>query len=73
MQTVLSDSQVVLATCHSAGGRQLWNQNFDVVIIDEATQAIEAVSAQTVVAMVRLRRTGLLGADFQSQEVDSGW
>ncbi|VDB96684.1 unnamed protein product [Peniophora sp. CBMAI 1063] len=43
VQTVLSDSQVVLATCHSAGGRQLRNQAFDVVIIDEATQAVEAV------------------------------
>ncbi|KAI0685178.1 AAA domain-containing protein [Cytidiella melzeri] len=43
VQSVLSDSQVVLATCHSSGGRQLWNQKFDVVIIDEATQALEAV------------------------------
>ncbi|KAJ8521482.1 hypothetical protein ONZ45_g1801 [Pleurotus djamor] len=34
---------VVLATCHSSGGRQLNNQTFDVVIIDEATQALEAV------------------------------
>ncbi|TFK29436.1 P-loop containing nucleoside triphosphate hydrolase protein [Coprinopsis marcescibilis] len=41
--SVLSESQVVLATCHSAGGRQLRNQEFDVVIIDEATQAMEAV------------------------------
>ncbi|KAI0831309.1 P-loop containing nucleoside triphosphate hydrolase protein [Trametes gibbosa] len=40
---VLKDSQVVLATCHSSGGRQLYSQDFDVVIIDEATQAIEAV------------------------------
>ena len=44
MQTVLSESQVVLATCHSSGGRQVRSQNFDVVIIDEATQAVEAVS-----------------------------
>ena len=35
--------QVVLATCHSAGGRQLNNLIFDVCIIDEATQAVEAV------------------------------
>ncbi|KAH9854233.1 P-loop containing nucleoside triphosphate hydrolase protein [Lenzites betulinus] len=40
---VLKDAQVVLATCHSSGGRQLYSQDFDVVIIDEATQAIEAV------------------------------
>ncbi|KAI0374894.1 P-loop containing nucleoside triphosphate hydrolase protein [Pilatotrama ljubarskyi] len=43
VESVLKDSQVVLATCHSSGGRQLRSQNFDVVIIDEATQALEAV------------------------------
>ncbi|RDB23722.1 DNA polymerase alpha-associated DNA helicase A [Hypsizygus marmoreus] len=43
VKSVLSESQVVLATCHSAGGRQLWNHDFDVLIIDEATQALEAV------------------------------
>ncbi|KDQ50200.1 hypothetical protein JAAARDRAFT_186433 [Jaapia argillacea MUCL 33604] len=43
VETVLSESQVVLATCHSAGGRQLRNHQFDVLIIDEATQALEAV------------------------------
>jgi DNA polymerase alpha-associated DNA helicase A len=32
-----------VCTCHSAGGRQLFGQTFDVVIIDEATQALEAV------------------------------
>ena len=36
--------KVVLATCHSSGSRQLFNEAFDVVIIDEATQALEAVS-----------------------------
>ncbi|KAH9946114.1 P-loop containing nucleoside triphosphate hydrolase protein [Epithele typhae] len=43
VESVLKDSQVVLATCHSSGGRQLRSQEFDAVIIDEATQAIEAV------------------------------
>ncbi|KAH8101747.1 P-loop containing nucleoside triphosphate hydrolase protein [Cristinia sonorae] len=43
VQSVLSESQIVLATCHSAGGRQLRKQSFDVAIIDEATQAFEAV------------------------------
>lgn len=33
----------MLATCHSSGGHQLRAQEFDVVIIDEATQALEAV------------------------------
>lgn len=40
--------QVVIATCHSSGGRQLRNQKFDVVIIDEATQALEAVSIVSI-------------------------
>ncbi|TCD62127.1 hypothetical protein EIP91_007302 [Steccherinum ochraceum] len=43
VQAVLKESQIVLATCHSAGGRQLRNESFDVAIIDEATQAFEAV------------------------------
>ncbi|CAL1709626.1 unnamed protein product [Somion occarium] len=43
VETVMGRSQVVLATCHSAGGWQLRNHIFDVAIIDEATQALEAV------------------------------
>ncbi|KAJ7178081.1 AAA domain-containing protein [Mycena filopes] len=43
VNSVLAESQVVVATCHSAGGRQLRNHDFDVCIIDEATQALEAV------------------------------
>ncbi|KAI0293908.1 P-loop containing nucleoside triphosphate hydrolase protein [Russula brevipes] len=42
-KAVLQEAQVVLATCHSSGGHQLRMQEFDVVIIDEATQALEAV------------------------------
>ncbi|WWC61895.1 uncharacterized protein I303_104481 [Kwoniella dejecticola CBS 10117] len=41
--SVVSRAQVVLATCHSAGSRQLNNMIFDVAIVDEATQAVEAV------------------------------
>ena len=44
VESVLSDSQIVVSTCHSSGGRQLYKHSFDVVIIDEATQAMEAVS-----------------------------
>ncbi|RXK39896.1 DNA helicase [Tremella mesenterica] len=40
---VVNRAMVVLATCHSAGSRQLANTIFDVCIIDEATQAVEAV------------------------------
>ena len=34
-------SKVVLATLHGAGGYQTRNQDFDVVVIDEASQALE--------------------------------
>ncbi|KAG8830770.1 hypothetical protein FRC17_004265 [Serendipita sp. 399] len=40
---VVDDAKIVLATCHGAGGKQLVNRYFDVVIIDEAAQALEAV------------------------------
>ena len=40
--TILGGSKVVLATLHGAGGFQLKNEQFDVVIIDEASQALEA-------------------------------
>ncbi|KAN0136815.1 P-loop containing nucleoside triphosphate hydrolase protein [Lactarius tabidus] len=43
VSSVLRESQVVLSTCHSSGSHQLRNEVFDVVIIDEATQALEAV------------------------------
>ncbi|KAG8995697.1 hypothetical protein FRB94_008851 [Tulasnella sp. JGI-2019a] len=43
VKNVMNRAKIVLATCHSAGGRQLLNAQFDVLIIDEATQALEAV------------------------------
>ncbi|KAF5577096.1 HCS1-DNA helicase A, partial [Fusarium pseudocircinatum] len=55
VSTLISGSKVVLATLHGAGGYQLRNDEFDVVIIDEASQALEAqcwvplVSAKKVV------------------------
>lgn len=39
---VLDRAQVVLATCHTAGGRELAHRVFDWVVIDEACQALEA-------------------------------
>ena len=39
---ILQKSSVVLSTCHGAGGSLLQSITFDVVIIDEATQALEA-------------------------------
>jgi DNA polymerase alpha-associated DNA helicase A len=40
--TLVSGSKVVLATLHGAGGFQLKDEQFDVVVIDEASQALEA-------------------------------
>lgn len=42
VNNLVTESSVVLATLHGAGGHQLKNQKFDVVIIDEASQALEA-------------------------------
>ncbi|KAJ5211581.1 uncharacterized protein N7498_003227 [Penicillium cinerascens] len=42
VDNLVRESSVVLATLHGAGGHQLKNQRFDVVIIDEASQALEA-------------------------------
>lgn len=42
ISTLVGGSKVVLATLHGAGGYQLRNEEFDVVIIDEASQALEA-------------------------------
>lgn len=41
-RSVLSHARIVLSTCHGAGSRQLHRESFDVVIIDEACQALEA-------------------------------
>lgn len=42
VDNLIRGSKVVLATLHGAGGFQLRSQQFDVVIIDEASQALEA-------------------------------
>ena len=39
---LVQGSKVVLATLHGAGGSQVRHEQFDVVIIDEASQALEA-------------------------------
>ncbi|EGG02467.1 uncharacterized protein MELLADRAFT_38533 [Melampsora larici-populina 98AG31] len=39
---IIKQARIVCATTHGAGSRQLENQVFDVVIIDESTQAYEA-------------------------------
>ena len=39
---LLRESKVVLSTLHGAGGFHLKNERFDVVLVDEASQALEA-------------------------------
>ena len=69
----MSQAKVVLATCHGAGGRQIQNSSFDVVVIDEAAQALEVVrriecaSRDDIDAL-----TGLLDSNFKSQKIDTG-
>ncbi|PWZ03122.1 P-loop containing nucleoside triphosphate hydrolase protein [Testicularia cyperi] len=55
--SVLDRAQVVLATCHGAGGKQLHGRQFDWVIIDEACQALEAACW---VPILKARETGRL-------------
>jgi DNA polymerase alpha-associated DNA helicase A len=42
VNNLVSGSKVILATLHGAGGFHLKGQEFDVVIVDEASQALEA-------------------------------
>lgn len=42
VENLVKGSKVVLATLHGAGGYQLRNDEFDVIVIDEASQALEA-------------------------------
>ncbi|TIA54424.1 DNA helicase [Aureobasidium pullulans] len=39
---LVRESKVVLATLHGSGGFHLKNQHFDIVVVDEASQALEA-------------------------------
>jgi DNA polymerase alpha-associated DNA helicase A len=55
-------SRVVLATLHGAGGTQLRGQQFDVVVIDEASQALEA---QCWVPLLSARKAVCAGDHLQ--------
>ncbi|KAL1968382.1 hypothetical protein VTN77DRAFT_1911 [Rasamsonia byssochlamydoides] len=62
VDSLVRGSKVVLATLHGAGGHQLKNQKFDVVIIDEATQALEA---QCWIPLLSASRAVLAGDHLQ--------
>ena len=55
-------SKVVLTTLHGSGGFQLRHEDFDIVIIDEASQALEA---QCWVALLSARKAVLAGDHLQ--------
>ncbi|TWU76835.1 hypothetical protein ED733_005976 [Metarhizium rileyi] len=62
VSNLVSGSKVVLATLHGAGGFQLRNEEFDVVIIDEASQALEA---QCWVPLVSAKKAVCAGDHLQ--------
>lgn len=41
-KNIIKSARIVCATAHGSGSRQLENETFDVVIVDESTQAFEA-------------------------------
>lgn len=62
VDNLVRESKVVLATLHGAGGHQLRNTQFDVVIIDEASQALEA---QCWVPLLTAKKAVLAGDHLQ--------
>ncbi|QDS76010.1 hypothetical protein FKW77_004806 [Venturia effusa] len=62
VNNLVTGSKVVLATLHGAGGFHLKSQKFDVVIIDEASQALEA---QCWVPLLSAKKVILAGDHLQ--------
>jgi DNA polymerase alpha-associated DNA helicase A len=63
VDNLVRESSVVLATLHGAGGHQLKHQQkFDVVIIDEASQALEA---QCWISLLHAEKVVLAGDHLQ--------
>lgn len=60
--SLVAGSKVVLATLHGAGGFQTRDEVFDVVIIDEASQALEA---QCWIPLLRASKVVLAGDHLQ--------
>lgn len=59
---LVGGAKVVCATLHGAGGNNVWQEKFDVVIIDEASQALEA---QCWVPLLRAKKVVLAGDHLQ--------
>jgi DNA polymerase alpha-associated DNA helicase A len=59
---VIRAAKVHLATLHGSGGRELMGRNWDVVIIDEASQALEA---QSWIPLLSAKKVILAGDHLQ--------
>lgn len=62
---LLGGSKVVLATLHGSGGNLIKDENFDVVIIDEASQALEAQCWIPVMGVKGVQKLVLAGDHLQ--------
>jgi DNA polymerase alpha-associated DNA helicase A len=62
VRNLVRGSKVVLTTLHGAGGYQLKEEEFDVVIVDEASQALES---QCWVALLSAKKAVLAGDHLQ--------
>lgn len=63
---IIKKSKVILATLHGSGEKYLYNEKFDVVIIDEASQALEA---QTWIPLINAEKVILAGDHLQLSPV----
>ncbi|KAI8802126.1 DNA helicase [Cladochytrium replicatum] len=59
---ILRNANVVLTTLNGSGSKKLMKENFDVVLIDEATQALEP---ECWIAMLKAKRVILAGDHLQ--------
>lgn len=65
--TLVGGSKVILATLHGAGGFQLRNEQFDIVIIDEASQALEA---QCWIPLLSAKKVVLAGDHLRTYSLE---
>ncbi|KAF1804809.1 P-loop containing nucleoside triphosphate hydrolase protein [Mucor lusitanicus] len=59
---VLTSAQVTISTLNGAASKNMWSREFDVVIIDEATQALEA---ECWIALLKAKKAILAGDHLQ--------
>ncbi|ORZ03375.1 P-loop containing nucleoside triphosphate hydrolase protein [Syncephalastrum racemosum] len=62
LDEVMTGAQVLISTLNGCGSRNMWHREFDVVIIDEATQALEA---ECWIALLKGKKAILAGDHLQ--------